>query len=535
MIARRPHPLLSALSWLLLALLLGLAGGCASLPEPGPRPVSVARAPGEGMLGRLAAAHAAAAAEVSATEPLSGLRLLPNGVHALDARLALVQRAEHSLDVQYYLIQRDDSGLQFLRALRDAAARGVRVRLLVDDLYTAGEQALFAGLAAHPNVSLRLYNPLPARQGGLTTRLLLSLHERERINHRMHNKLLVADGAFAIAGGRNIGDEYFMRSRSANFIDMDVLATGPVVAELAAGFDRYWNSERAWPIQALMAADAAGDDTPPSPEALRAAFDEQVRQLPPPAQVTLLDALGRGSLAAELAQGRLTLHHAPVRVLVDAPDKQLETPAESALDATLQAMLGAREEVLIASPYFVPGQRGLAMLRQARDHGIRIRVLTNSIAATDEPIVYWGYSRYRTAMLELGVTIHELSPELVQRSGTLGVFGGSAARLHAKVATIDRRWVALGSLNMDPRSARLNTELGLLIDSPALAWEVEQLMQPRALAGAFRLALAPAGTQLQWHASAGGEERLLTDEPGAGWLTRLKLGLMSLLISEDML
>src|SRR5437764_14423868 len=221
----------------LVPLLFALLAGCASLPERTPAPPTVALADvADTRLGRVAAA-----ATPAASRDLSGFRLLPEGETAFNARIALARRAERSLDVQYYLIRDDDVGLQFLRELRDAAARGVRVRLLVDDLYTAGEDELFAGLAAHPNVEVRVFNPLPARAGSFGTRLLFSLHEFGRINHRMHNKLFVADNTFAVSGGRNIANEYFMRSAAANFIDLDVLSSGPVVRELSAVFDSHWN------------------------------------------------------------------------------------------------------------------------------------------------------------------------------------------------------------------------------------------------------------------------------------------------------
>jgi len=248
----------------LLALLLSLAlAGCASLPPQGQRPVSTALADtADTPLARIAAAAAP-----DDERQLSGFRPLMDGDHALNARIALIRRAQKSLDLQYYLIASDEVGLLLLRELRDAAARGVRVRVLVDDLYAAGQDELFAGLAAHANVELRLFNPLPARSGTFGARIVLSLHEFTRINRRMHNKLFIADNAFAIVGGRNLANEYFMRSESANFIDADVLATGPVVRELSTVFDAYWNSEQAWAVQSLTAG---------KPADARASFDAMV-------------------------------------------------------------------------------------------------------------------------------------------------------------------------------------------------------------------------------------------------------------------
>ena len=218
--------------------------GCVSLPPPVPRPAVTAITDVENTeLGQLAAKGTP-----GGSTSLSGFRLLPEAAFAFDARISLARHAEKSLDVQYYLIQKDDVGLLFLRELREAAARGVRVRLLVDDLYTAGEDEMFSTLAAFPNVEVRLFNPMPSRAGSLSTRLLMSLTDFGRINHRMHNKLLVADNSFAVSGGRNIANEYFMRSTAANFIDMDVLSSGPIVRQMSEGFDRYWNSEHVRPI-----------------------------------------------------------------------------------------------------------------------------------------------------------------------------------------------------------------------------------------------------------------------------------------------
>ena len=279
----------------LLALLLSLAlAGCASLPPQGQRPVSTALADtADTPLARIAAAAAP-----DDERQLSGFRPLMDGDHALNARIALIRRAQKSLDLQYYLIASDEVGLLLLRELRDAAARGVRVRLLVDDLYAAGQDELFAGLAAHANVELRLFNPLPARSGTFGARIVLSLHEFTRINRRMHNKLFIADNAFAVAGGRNLANEYFMRSASANFIDMDVLATGPVVSEMSATFDSYWNSEQAWPVHGVVrTTDMA---------AARAQFDEKVQAAAAGSPVTARDRFGRSDSSGFSASSPLS-------------------------------------------------------------------------------------------------------------------------------------------------------------------------------------------------------------------------------------
>ena len=255
------------LAWRAVLLTVAVAlGGCAVLPSQVERPVSYARSDvADTGLAKIAAASTAAAAGPE----VSGFRLLADGAEAFDTRVALIRRAEKTLDVQYYVIANDATGREFLRELQAAAARGVRVRILVDDLYATGQDELFAGLAAHDNVEVRLFNPLPVRAGSFTQRIVFSLHQFSRINHRMHNKLFIADGSFAVTGGRNIADEYFDRSGDANFIDMDLLSIGPVVAKLAAVFDGFWNSDVVYPIGSLTGAasrdafarqvDAAGD------------------------------------------------------------------------------------------------------------------------------------------------------------------------------------------------------------------------------------------------------------------------------------
>lgn len=489
-------PLLSLSSplrvWCWLSLLALCLTGCASLPPRGAAPESHAAAD-------VAATRLARTFE-SAVPPqareLSGFRLLPEGATAFDARIALIRRAEKTIDAQYYLIQNDDVGQQFLRELRDAAARGVRVRLLVDDLYAAGEDELYAGLAATPNAEVRVFNPFPSRGGGFTTRLLWSLHEFGRINHRMHNKLLVADNTFSVSGGRNIANEYFMRSADANFIDLDVLSAGPIVRELSAVFDSYWNSPHVYPIASIVPAALAAR----APEAARGRFDELVRDASPNVPEREADVLGNPPVAQELDSGRLSFVYARGRVFADTPEKVAgavgttsdQPGAKTVTAQTLALFAAARERVDIVSPYFIPGPFGMEMMRRARAEGGQISLVTNSIGATDEPLVHDRYARYRLEMLQAGVQIHEISPTLTRESGRLGDFGRSTGRLHAKVAVIDKRLIFIGSMNLDARSARTNTEVGLVIESPELiAVASDTLYRNLLTSGAYELRLTP--------------------------------------------
>jgi cardiolipin synthase C len=512
-----PRALSRGAAWLLLWLLTA----CAALPE------GVQREPSHALTDVAAAplAREAALATPDDQRHLSGLRLLPNGPEAMAARVALARRASKSLDVQYYLIAPDDTGRQFLRELRDAAARGVRVRLLIDDLHAAAQDEPLIALAMHDNVQVRLFNPLPVRGSAFQARVLLSLHQFQRVNRRMHNKLFIADNAVALTGGRNIANEYFMRSTSANFIDMDVLSVGPVVRGLSEVFDRYWNSDLSYPIEALVAPAASRAEA----QASFAAWAGDAMVAEPSA----------AALATVLAEPR-ALQFAPVQVAADDPAKAARAdaalaPGATAMDSTLLALRSARSEVMVVSPYFIPGERGLALMQGAIDNGIKVSVVTNSLAATDEPLAYWAYMRYRRAMLEMGVALNELGPVAERKFDMLGDFRSSLGALHAKVAVVDRRWLLVGSMNMDARSARSNTELGLVIDSADLAEEAMALMGEHWSDSHYRLRLAERDQRVEWVAPGGGSTAVHHAEPHVSWLKRLRLGVMSMFVAEDLL
>ena len=506
-----------------------LITGCAALPAGVQRTSSQAIDGAHTSLAQIAARSGAS--EPAARAELSGLRLIADGDHALATRLALIRRAESSLDLQYYHIASDATGLLVLRELGHAAERGVRVRLLVDDLYAAGQDALFAALAARANVEVRMFNPLAVRSGGFVARIALSLHEFERINRRMHNKLFIADSRIAVAGGRNLADEYFMRSEQANFIDMDVLAIGAVVPQLATLFDRFWNSELAYPIQAIATAQAAeGFDA-----LSRRTADSSDSSVSAESASPATDRLGRLSIPVQLAAGRLQLTFARVQLLADDPAKAAGATTRTTRDEAAQAMGAAERELLIVSPYFVPGESGMAMIQAVTSRGATLTVTTNSLGATDEPLVHAGYSRYRVAMLKMGVQLRELGATLSRKAGVLGNFRSSQGRLHAKLAVIDGQRLFIGSMNMDGRSARYNTELGLLIDSPELATEVADLFKSGAQASSYRLRLADGGERIEWLARNAEAEVTHADEPDLGLAQGLKLSLLGALVAEDLL
>ena len=467
----------------------------------------------------------------------SGFRLMPLGSFSLDTRLLLAQRAAVSLDVQYYHLENDFSGRALLRALHDAAQRGVRVRLLIDDLYTGGQDELLLAFAAHPNVHLRLFNPFCcARDSGQGTRFIVSLNEWSRLNHRMHNKLFVADGVAAVIGGRNIADVYFLRGESDNFIDLDAFVVGKIVPPLAALFDRYWNSQAVYPLQAM--ARSRLDETQQRAllkQTLAMDRSDEMLALAPN------DILGYGPLREDFDYGRLGLLWGEAYAFADHPDKPFEGSVGGELLETsvtynvVEAVRQAQTEVLVSSPYFVPGPRGMQLMRSLRERGVKVTVLTNSLAATDEPLVHLGYSRYREDMLRMGVDLYELSHSRLKRNQRMFHFGESLGRLHAKLVVIDQRRAFIGSMNFDPRSATINTELGAVIDSPPLARELKRVIDLDRLQSSYKLRLAANGQGLEWLGFDDEKEMVLREEPDSTFWLRTRNWLLSPLVPEELL
>jgi putative cardiolipin synthase len=494
-----------------LALLLS---GCVGLPrhvekfrsEALPNPQTTA-------LGRLVAG-------VQTSKNLSGISLLSSGDEALADLIALADHADRTLDVQYYIIHQDDSARTLLRHVREAADRGVRVRVLVDDLNTAGEDRRFMHLGEHANVEVRVFNPFPGGRFATWTRFVASASDIRRINHRMHNKLFVADNALAITGGRNIGDEYFTRDPHSNFIDLDVVAAGAVVQELSATFDAFWNSKYAYPIASL--ASPVGSE-PSSPTPL----------------VETATAANPDWLAAELDAGSLHLTWVPATVLADRPAKiaSESSPDEEVTIANDLATLmrSAKHELIVISPYFVPGKDGVELFAKLVDQGVHIRVLTNSLASTDSPLVHNGYSRYRVQLLKLGVELAEVRPKLGQKRARFHPFRSSNASLHAKAVVIDQRTVFIGSMNMDARSARTNSELGLVMRSAEIARQVTSLLDDISADGSYKLQLVDHSDRIEWSSGEPGSEKTWYTDPETTWLQRFSLKLLAPFAPEELL
>jgi cardiolipin synthase C len=525
--SRDPVPLTVRRVALFAAALLVIANGCASLPKDYPREPSRAwDRPQETKLGR-------AIAPAAAQHPgMSGFYVLGNGMDAFVARMALAEAAERTLDLQYYIFHGDLTGKLILDSLVRAADRGVRVRLLLDDTAAKGRDAALASIASHPQIEVRVFNPSAGRSG--VAWLFGAAADFERINHRMHNKMFVADNEAGVVGGRNIGDEYFGAREGVNFADMDLLAAGPVVQDLSRSFDEFWNSEWAYPIEALHTAK-------PDPAAL-----EKGRELLAAHRSAARDSdyakrLRDSDLLKRLYEHDLPLVWAPARIVYDRPEKA-GTEGKPADDLKLGQQLKSvvaepRSEFLISSPYFIPGERGVASFKQLREKGVSIRIVTNSFAGNDVALVHSGYAKYRKDLLKLGVELFELKPSLAAApEKDQQRFGSSGASLHAKAFIVDRERVFVGSLNLDPRSLDLNTELGFVVESSelaeVLAQQFDELIRP---AYTYRLELGPSDGDLLWVSEEDGREVRFTRDPDVGFWRRFSTWFLSFFAPESLL
>ncbi len=505
---------------------IGLLAGCAELPSQGGRTVSAALQDTAGT-----ALGQAIQPRVQRHPGLSGIHLLDDSNDAFAARMLLAHRAERSLDVQCYIWRNDLTGTLLFEALHRAAGRGVRVRLLLDDNNTSGLDGTLAALDSHPNIEVRLFNPFAVRN----PRAIGYLTDFSRLNRRMHNKSFTADNQATLVGGRNIGDEYFGAGTGTWFADLDVLAIGPVVQAVSSDFDRYWASGSAYPADRLLPAAEAGALDELTQRAAQVEADARA--------AAYVEAVRTSSFVERLVNHELELLWAPTRMLSDDPAKGLgQAPPQELLVASLKPALGPIEQELqIVSPYFVPAEKGTGNLLRLASQGVRVSVLTNSLEATDVAAVHAGYAKRRRALLEGGVTLFELqraalgpaarTRRLGLASGSGGsakVSGSSAASLHAKTFSADRQRVFIGSFNFDPRSARLNTEMGFAIQSADIAHQIAEAFEGGLLASAYRVRLADDGA-LEWVEQRGDETIVHRTEPGTSVWQRLLVRLLSVL------
>jgi len=502
--------------------------GCSSVRFDVPHPPSHAiDRPEDTSLGRTFASR------LSATQGQSGFYLLVSGQEAFIDRAALAASAERTLDLQYYIIAEDETATLLLYRVLNAAQRGVRVRLLIDDIYAGGRDFELAALAAHPNVEVRVFNPFPRRGPLGIFRLLDFFGDSSRLNRRMHNKLWIADNAVAVIGGRNLGDAYFSVRVESDFADLDVLAAGPVVAEISRSFDEYWNSEWAVPI-------AAFSGEPPGAAQLNLVLSRMAARAERFHETEYARTLRATDFGRLLRGGLVPLVPAIATVLYDAPARsEAATTNGLGIFPILRTIVeAARQEVILVSPYFIPSERGMGVLCGLAGRGVRVRVLTNSLASTDVPVVHAGYARRRPRLLACGVELHELRPNALP-SGSARSGLSSGASLHVKAIMVDRKYVLVGSMNLDPRSRLSNTEVAVLLESAVLGDQFGELFEEAtSLDQAFRVDLTEYGNPdapLAWTGREDGKPVRYSGEPLASWWRRTSSGLLGALAPEELL
>lgn len=448
----------------------------------------------------------------------SGIHPLEEGLDAFAARYQLMTMAEHTLDIQYYIWQNDMSGRLLFSAVLDAAERGVKVRLLLDDNNTMGLDKTLSQLSCHPNIQVRLFNPFSFR----TLRMLGYLSDFARLNRRMHNKSFTVDRQATIVGGRNIGDEYFSAGEEPLFSDLDVLAIGPVVKEVTDDFERYWQSRAVKPFSKVVDIAQKAD---------RAAISLPEEWRSDPQVARYLQRIEASSFATQLAKGELDLTWARTRLLSDDPRKGLgRAKAGSLLPQRMLEVIGMPQKQFdIISAYFVPTRAGVAQLLALRRKGVRIAILTNSLAANDVSVVHAGYAKWRKKLLRHGVTLYELKPHSETRDTPhdRGLTGNSGSSLHAKTFSVDNEKVFIGSFNFDPRSAMLNTEMGLVIESEKLASNIHQRFISKMRDRAWTLRLDKWG-RVNWveYPGEGDREQVHRHEPRTRFIQRLLVRLV---------
>ena len=504
-------------------------GGCASLRPEVPRVPSQAIADGDRtVLGRVFAA------QLAENPGMSGFQVMATGQSAFVARAALAEAAERTLDLQYYSVGDDLTTDLLLLRIIAAADRGVRVRILLDDIHAPTRAFARRAMAAHSGIQVRLFNPFFFGGTMSLTRLGEFVVDGGRLNRRMHNKLWVTDNAAAIVGSRNLGDEYFDSKESGNFSDVDLMAAGPIVKDLSGAFDTYWNSASAVPMEEIAAIPDASEG-----ELMREALRTRTascKGVPPCRWLT------ESGLADALRSGSVSLSWARAQFIYDQPDQEKSVAASGIVHGWIDDQPGGartRSELLIVSPYFVPSEEGRRHLGEMQERGVRIAVLTNSLASTDVPAAHAGYARHRAELLRSGVELYEVRPEPGQphlRSHRWK--HASSSSLHAKIIVQDRERAIVGSLNQDPRSRLHNTEAWIVIDSAEIASDLATLFEEGAdLQHAFKVERNTSnGTEmLEWTTDDGGDPTRYAIEPMTGIWLRLWQGILGALIPEHLL
>ncbi len=505
--------------------LVALAAGCASLPAP------ETRIPSAAIEDTSQTRLALSIAPLAAAHPgKTGIHPLFDPRDAFAARALLAAAAEKSIDAQYYIWHGDTVGNLVFQALRQAADRGVRVRLLLDDMNTGGLDPVIAALDAHPNVEVRLYNPF-AHRG---TRALDFLADFSRVNRRMHNKSFTVDNRASVVGGRNVGNEYYGVGEGTVFADLDVVAIGAAVRDISRQFDLFWNSASAYPAASLVAA-----ATPADLDARFAATRAD------PAAAAYVEALRTTALVRDLLDRRLPFEWTDSRLVHDDPAKTLDTTVRRDIllfPALVDAIGRPVKSLDLVSPYFVPGDEGTEALAALARRGVRVRVLTNSLESSEASVVHAGYAKRRETLLRAGVRLYELKATAAagrkphdEKAGVgSGSGSSSGSALHAKTFAVDASRIFVGSFNFDLRSALLNTEMGLVISSPLLAGRLAEFFERVVPLSAYEVRLREDGG-MEWIERTDSGEARHTTEPGAGWFRRFSVGVLSALPIDWML
>lgn len=508
-----------------------LAVGCASLPPGSDYPKAASSALPDQQRTRLGRQFESAARDHAGN---SAFRLLSAGVDGFLVRAQMINAAERTLDLEYFIFRQDETGQLLTDGLLRAADRGVRVRVLVDDGDTLQGDEQIAALAAHPKIEIRIFNPFAYRGHVELFRAVEFAFNASRLDYRMHNKLLVVDNAAALLGGRNIGDEYFQVDPESQFGDDDVFAAGPIATQLSRTFDEFWNSPIAIPVGGL----AGAEQSESALYAFRTALAAHRRQL----KLDGTDYAGRvatGEPLAGMISGTVPLVWARAQVVYDSPEKKRVEKGEMVgrlMHRTVaDATAAVQSELLMVTPFLIPGDDGLQLFRDLRQRGARIRILTNSLESTPELMAHSGYMNYRVPMLEDGVELYEVRALLGNAKGSgesksATLYGNYA--LHAKLFVFDRQRLYVGSMNFDQRSHHLNTEIGLIIDSPELARQTATrfasiVIPTNSYAVALREDARGGSPNLFWRTQEGAEAIEYGSEPARSAWQRMKVEFLS--------
>ena len=529
---RRFEMIANIVRFSVIGLLIALLSGCASLPPGSDYKKTFSSALSNPEVTRLGMQFLNASHEHDGN---SGFRVIPVGAEGFLSRMQMINAAERTLDLQYFIFRGDDTGKLLTDAVLHAADRHVRVRVLIDDGETvAGDEQIIA-LQAHPSVEIRIFNPFAYRGHVTFFRAIEFLFSASRLDYRMHNKLLVVDNSVALLGGRNIGDQYFQIDPGSQFADDDVFAAGPVAQQLSSTFDEFWNNALSIPAQALFtgkpqaALDEAREKLSENRQQLKADGIDYVKQI------------ATGEPFNGMVSGRLPLTWARAQLVYDSPDKR-KVEKGAMMGQLMRKEVGSaasevQSELLMVTPYLVPGKDGMLLFKDLLQRNVRVRVLTNSLESATELAAHAGYMHYRIPMLNIGVDLYEIRSLLGNTRGSgetaaISRFGNYS--LHAKMFVFDRQKIFLGSMNFDQRSMHLNTEIGLIIDSPALAQQIADRFQAMTEpVNSYRPTLTDPSSRLIWRTQEGGKSVEYYAEPARRDWDRVKVHLLSLLPLDD--